>query len=77
MTFRTMPAFIAPGPEDRAALDRKRAELADRLEAHEARERRIVLGVASEATIDCVMRNKHLSRVLAGPVPLFKRTGTD
>lgn len=74
MKFRTMPAHIEPGPDDVAALARKRAELDAKLDRHGWRERRVVLGVASPETIDCVMRNRHLSRVLAGPVALGPRT---
>lgn len=62
-----LPLTITPRPEDRAALEAKRAALADALDRHGWRERRIVLGVASPETIDCVLRMRHLSRVLAGP----------
>lgn len=54
-------------PSTAAALERKRAALASQLDRHGWRERRIVLGVASPETIDCVLRMRYLSRVLAGP----------
>lgn len=73
MTFRTIPAHIAPGPDDVAALARKRAELDAKLDRHGWRERRIVAGSASTETVDVVLRNRHLSRVLAGPVALGPR----
>lgn len=69
--FKTIPLRIAPGPEDMADLNARRAALADQLDRHGWRERRIVAGNASPETIDCVLRNRHLSRVLAGPRPLY------
>lgn len=74
MTFRTIPATVTPSAEDIEALARARLQLADELDRHKYRERRIVSGVASPQTIDCVLRNRHLSRVLAGPVALGPRT---
>lgn len=61
----------SPTQQDAASLERKRAELADKLDRHAWRERRVVSGTASAATVDCVMRNRHLSRVLAGPRPVI------
>jgi hypothetical protein len=67
--FRTIPLHIAPSLEDAEALKRARLQLADKLDRHAWRERRIVNGQASPETIDATLRNRHLSRVLAGPVP--------
>lgn len=66
--FKTIPLHISPSPEDVEALARARLQLADRLDRHSWRERRIVMGSASPETVDCVLGNRHLSRVLAGPV---------
>jgi len=52
---------------DATALERKRARLADKLEAHAARQSRDEAGNASEATRRALVNNRHLSRVLEGP----------
>lgn len=62
-----MRRVMQPRPEDAATLERKRAALADQLDRHYWRERRVVMGSASVETIDCVLRMRYLSRVLAGP----------
>jgi hypothetical protein len=68
MTYRSwLPHGIGPTGEARAALDRARGRLADALDRHYWRLRRIELKQASQATVECVVRHKYLSRVLAGP----------
>jgi len=56
---------------DAIALERKRAELADKLAAHRARLSRDAAGNASDATQRVIDRNKYLSRVLEGPRALL------
>ncbi len=70
--FKTIPLHITPSPEDIEAHARAQLQLRERLEAHAALTRRMVAGRASNATADEVLRNQHLSRVLAGPVPLYR-----
>jgi hypothetical protein len=69
--FRSIPHKLTPSLEDLEALARARLQMADRLDRHAFRERRIVAGHASPETIDCVLSNRHLSRVLAGPVAIY------
>lgn len=73
--FRTIPLHISPGPDDRDGLNRERAALASRLEQQAHRERAIVAGTASRAMLEAAIADKHLSRVLAGPVPLYRERG--
>lgn len=65
-----LPRVITPRPKDAQALAAARHKLTQALECHHWRERRVVMGVASPETIDCVLRMRYLSRVLAGPRPL-------
>ena len=69
--FRTIPAHITPGPNDVADLNARREALASRLDQQAHRERAIVAGTASTAMLDAAIADKHLSRVLAGPVPMY------
>jgi hypothetical protein len=68
--FRTIPLHITPGPDDADGLARERAALASRMDQQAHRERAIVAGTASVRMIEEAIADKHLSRVLAGPVPL-------
>lgn len=72
MAFRTIPLHITPGPDDVATLGYRRAVLDCALEQQAHRERAILAGTASHAMIDKAIENKHLSRVMAGPVPLYR-----
>lgn len=56
--FRTIPLHIAPGPDDRAALEARREAL--------IRER-------DRAPAPGEVRPAYLAQVAAGPVPIYKR----
>lgn len=58
-------------PDTAAMLERKRATLADQLDRHAWRQRRMALGVASPETAACVDRMRYLSRVIEGPTRLI------
>jgi hypothetical protein len=73
--FRTVPLEVTPSLEDAETLRHARMRLADSLARHAARESRIVAGNASPETIDCVLSNRHLSQVLAGPRALIQAKG--
>jgi hypothetical protein len=62
---------ITPRPEDTERLAHRVAAFAAALDQQAHRERAIVAGTASTAMIDAAIRDKHLSRVLAGPVPMY------
>lgn len=77
--FRTIPLHIAPSAEDAESLVRASARLASELAQQAHREQAIVAGTASVPMIEAAIADKHLSRVLAGPVPMqhgrrFKRS---
>jgi hypothetical protein len=71
MHFHNILAHVAPRAEDAASLARKREALADQLDRHAWRERRVVAGSCGPETVDCVIRHKYLSRVLTGPRAVY------
>lgn len=72
-----LPFSLPPLADDVALLNFRRAVLDCKLAAHAARESRIVAGNASPETIDWVLRDRHLSRVLAGPRPIYQAPALD
>jgi hypothetical protein len=66
-----MRRIITPTIDCAATLAAKRADFSAQVERQAHRERAIVAGTATMAMIDAAIAEKHLSRVLAGPVPFF------
>ena len=71
--FRTIPACVTPHPDDAESLARARRKLQLALDAQAHRERAIVAGTATDEMIETALRNRYLSRALAGPRLLLRR----
>ena len=62
-----IPRHITPHPDDAESLARARRKLQLALDAQAHRERAIVAGTATDEMIETALRNRYLSRALAGP----------
>ena len=68
-----IPLSVTPRPEDAEALARARQHLAEKLDRHAHLERAIVAGTATVEMIEAALRDRYLSRALAGPRLFLRR----
>ena len=62
-----IPLSVTPHPDDAESLARARRKLQLALDAQAHRERAIVAGTATVEMIEAALRDRYLSRALAGP----------
>ena len=68
-----IPLSVTPHPDDAESLARARRKLQLALDAQAHRERAIVAGTATVEMIEAALRDRYLSRALAGPRLLSRR----